>query len=246
MPFWSAGLDRYFNGQRLEKATIAAMAVAAIGVGILAADGFINASEGENELHNAKHRPVLGSVLGMLGAIGFAIFAVAQKAIEGAAAAKTGVSMSLWGALLMVLGSSIAMLARGGAGGGPLATPATNIYLSVAHGAALLTGFACYTAGTRYLPAAEAVLLSMLEIVIGIIFAVVFIREIPTPLGALGCSVTGLAVGWHGVAACRKGLEAEAGEAAVTAVESGADDDDTASAAAAADNGDQQQQLAAV
>ena len=153
--------------------------------------------------------------------------------------------MSLWGALLMVLGSSIAMLARGGGGSGPLATPATNIYLSVAHGAALLTGFACYTAGTRYLPAAEAVLLSMLEIVIGIIFAVVFIREIPTPLGSLGCSVTGLAVGWHGVAACRKGLEAEAGEAAVTAVESGAAAADAAPAVAA-DNGVQQQQLAAV
>ena len=205
MPFWAAGLDRCFRGERLEKATIAAMVVAALGVAILAIDGWVNADEGD-ELHNAKLRPILGGVIGMFGAMGFAVFAVCQKTIEGNLAAKTGVSMSLWGAVLMVLGSSIAMLAKGGSNSGPMATPAQNIYLSVAHGIALLTGFTCYTAGTRYLPAAEAVLLSMLEIVIGIIFAVVFIDEVPTPLGAVGCSVTGLAVGFHGVRACRKSL----------------------------------------
>jgi len=238
-PFWAAWIARVCRGQRLENATIAAMVVTAAGVTILAVDGWMNASEGDAaELINAQHRPVQGASLGMMGTIGYALYTVALRTIDGTATAKTGVSLTLWAALLMVIGSSIAMLVRaGGADSGPLATPGTNIWLSVGHGIALLTGFACYSAGARFLPAAEAVLLSMLEIVVGILFAVFFIGEIPTPLGALGCSMTGLAVGWHGVAACRQGMVQEAGGAAVTTVSADTDAGVFASAMRVSDDG---------
>ena len=170
--------------------------------------------EGE-DLINAKHRPILGTVLGLVSASGMGFYSVALRTIEGDASFRTGIAVSFYAALLMVIGSSCAMLAASvgtDADVGPLATPVQNINLSMAHGATLLSGFVCYTRGARYLPAAEAVLLAQSEVPLGILNGILFVGEVPTGLGAIGCVVTALAVGWHSVATCRKGANGDDGE----------------------------------
>lgn len=60
--------------------------------------------------------------------------------------------------------------------------PEINIKLSVAHGAIVGAGLVLYGLGAKYLPAAELVLLSLLEVVVGIFWAwlpIIGINEVP-------------------------------------------------------------------
>jgi drug/metabolite transporter (DMT)-like permease len=60
--------------------------------------------------------------------------------------------------------------------------PAINIKLSVVHGTIVGAGLVLYGLGAKYLPAAELVLLSLLEVVVGIFWAwlpIIGINEVP-------------------------------------------------------------------
>ena len=61
--------------------------------------------------------------------------------------------------------------------------PTINSYLSLLHGTIVASGLICYSLGAKYLPSAELALLSLMEVVGGVIWVwipVFGINEVPS------------------------------------------------------------------
>jgi len=70
-----------------------------------------------------------------------------------------------------------------------LAMPSRNVYLSILHGSIVGFGLILFSMGSKYLPAAQLTLLSMMEVVGGIfwVYLPIFgIHEVPSVLTVTG------------------------------------------------------------
>ena len=85
--------------------------------------------------------------------------------------------------------------------------PAVNIYLSLLHGCIVASGLILYSLGAKYLPAAELALLTLMEVVGGVLWVWIplfGINEVPSLATIVGGAVITFAVILHGLGAERK------------------------------------------
>ena len=82
-----------------------------------------------------------------------------------------------------------------------------NSYLSLLHGLIVAIGLILYTLGAKFLPSAELTLLSLMEVVGGILWVwmpIFGINETPSITVILGGAIITLAVIFHGYGARKK------------------------------------------
>ena len=85
--------------------------------------------------------------------------------------------------------------------------PSINSYLSILHGSLVACGLILYSLGARYLPSAELTLLSLMEVVGGVLWVwmpILGINEVPSFTTIIGGGVVTLAVIFHGIGARKK------------------------------------------
>ena len=166
--------------------------------------------------------PVVGNILGILSSAGFACYSVTLRVLpsrhlSGGAKGDDaddstgdndrnadmalvvrlyGLIFSMWAAFLIVLATSILMLFEHT---GPFEMPGINVELSAWHGMFIFAGFCFFTLGAPKLPAPELILLTMLEVVGGILLTYFVLGELPGPLGLVGASLIVVAVVCNGV-----------------------------------------------
>jgi drug/metabolite transporter (DMT)-like permease len=85
--------------------------------------------------------------------------------------------------------------------------PTINSYLSLLHGFIVASGLILYSLGAKYLPSAELALLSLMEVVGGVLWVWIpffGINEVPSLTVIIGGVIITFAVLFHGVGARRK------------------------------------------
>ena len=85
--------------------------------------------------------------------------------------------------------------------------PVVNSYLSVLHGLFVATGLILYSLGAKYLPSAELALLSLMEVVGGVLWVwlpIFGINETPSFTVIIGGIIITIAVIYHGYGSSRK------------------------------------------
>ncbi len=156
-PFFAALLARVLLGEAVRTATWIAMAVAAVGIAIMVAEGI-----------TLGH--LLGNLWATISAVGFAFFTLALRWKRSddmfPAVFLGGVFTTIVMGLLCV------------SSGEGLAIPLRDVGLSVCLGVVQLgLGLSLYTIGSRHVPAAELALLAMTEVVLGPFWVWLFLGE---------------------------------------------------------------------
>jgi drug/metabolite transporter (DMT)-like permease len=157
IPFITAGLARVFLKERLERATLATMAVAAAGIFVMVAEGFGIGS-------------VYGNAMALLTAVGFSSFAVIVRRNRQVDMLPT----------LLVSGAVVALvslLARLD----DLGISLHDLLLCILWGG-VMSGLANWTfiIASRHLVAAEVTLFMLLEFALGPLWVWLFVGETPT------------------------------------------------------------------
>ena len=102
----------------------------------------------------------------------------------------------MWAAFFIVLAISILMLFGRT---GPFDMPGMNVELSAWHGVFIFAGFCLFTVGAAKLSAPELILLTMLEVVGGIMLTYFVLGELPGSLGLVGGCLIVVAVLSNGI-----------------------------------------------
>lgn len=172
-PFIAAGLAWFWIGERASARTVLASMVTLTGVAIMLGGSFGTSG-------------LVGDVLAlvMTGSFGFAI--VAMKRWTGIDMLATTIVSSL---LTAVVSAPFAKL------GWP--TPMELLLLAGFALTSVVMGFFFYIAGARRLGAAEAGLISTLEIGLSPLWVLILFNEIPTRASILGGTVVVGAIVWH-------------------------------------------------
>lgn len=174
VPFLAAFMGIILLKERIRPNTWVAMTMAFIGISVMVIEGFEAGS-------------VLGTITGFAAACGFAIFSVSlrfrKETPQFATIALAGIlCVILTAVILHVLGDTVLM-------------PNRNIFLSMVHGALVGVGLILFSLGAKYFPAAELNLLSLLEVVGGVVWVylpIFGINEVPSMLTIVGgCIVSG-------------------------------------------------------
>lgn len=168
-PMLTALLGWAVLGERIGRHTWAAMALALAGMAVMVREGL--------SLGHAA-----GNAAAILSAAGFATFTVCLRAGR-----VTDMLPAVVAGGLLSAGASLAVLA---ATGGALMVPPSDIAVALTMGAVLLgTGMVLYTAGSRVLPAVDATLLSLAEVVLAPLWVFLILGETATPATLLGGAV---------------------------------------------------------
>ena len=191
MPFIAAIVGYFVLGEVLRKATFVSMIIAFVGVCIMIVNDSFSGS-------------ALGAILGFLSATGFALFTVTLRWKPETPKFTTVVLAGLFCSFFsfFVLDFSIQSFNS---------MPAINSYLSLLHGCIVATGLILYSLGSKYLPSAELALLSLMEVVGGVIWVWIpffGINEVPSLTVIIGGSIITLAVLLHGLNARKKRVPA--------------------------------------
>ena len=187
MPFIAAIAGYFLLGEVLRRSTLISMLIAFIGVCVMIFNDSISGS-------------ALGAVIGFISATGFALYTVTIRWKPETPKFTTVVLAGIFCAIFsfMILGFSFE----------PFNTmPTINSYLSLLHGAIVATGLILYSLGAKYLPSAELALLSLMEVVGGVLWVwmpIFGINEVPSLPVIIGGIIITLAVLMHGVGARRK------------------------------------------
>jgi drug/metabolite transporter (DMT)-like permease len=161
-PVLSAFLGYLVLGERLSRSTLINMLIVAIGITIMVWD-------------TDKSTTILGVIYGFFVALGFSIYTITirknPEVPKLLTPALAGFFCMIWASILIVItGSSFEM-------------PSVNIGISMTHGLVVGLGLILYGLGAKYLPSGELVMLSLLEVVLGIFWAwlpALGINEVPT------------------------------------------------------------------
>ena len=187
MPFIAAIFGYFFLGEILRRSTLIAMIIAFVGVCIMIINDSISGT-------------ILGALLGFLSATGFALYTVTIRWKPETPKFTTVVLAGLFCTFVsfIFLGFSFE----------PFETmPIKNSYLSVLHGLFVASGLILYSLGAKYLPSAELALLSLMEVVGGVLWVwlpVFGINEKPSLTVIIGGIIITLAVIYHGYGSTRK------------------------------------------
>ena len=191
-PFVAAILGWVLLGERVRPATWAAIAIAACGVAIMVRDGLV-------------HSGLAGNLLALMIGVFLAFYTVALRFGRAVDMMPVLVYMGVFGA------GACALMAPG------IAVSAHDFAICTALGAGQLAlGNALYVVGSRHVPAAEIILLTLLEVVLGPVWVFLAIGEVPTAASLGGGAVVVAAVLVQAFAARRGNVPqaVEAGKAA--------------------------------
>ena len=137
---------------------------------------------------------LLGWLFGLFCSIGFAIFAATLRWQPDTPKFTTiiiaGIVCSLFSMIM------ISIFADG------YSMPLRNIFLSIFHGTLVATGLILLSIGAKYLPAAEFMLLSLTEVVGGVLWCwmpLFGVNEVPTTYTMIGGSIIIFAIAFHAV-----------------------------------------------
>ena len=187
MPFIAAIFGYFFLNEILRRSTLISMVIAFIGVCIMIINDSITGT-------------VLGALLGFVSATGFALYTVTIRWKPETPKFTTVVLAGLFCTFFsfIFLGFSFE----------PFSTmPVKNSYLSLLHGLFVASGLILYSLGAKYLPAAELALLSLMEVVGGVLWVwlpIFGINETPSFTVIIGGIIITFAVIFHGYGSRRK------------------------------------------
>ena len=187
MPFIAAIVGYFVLGEILRRSTLISMVIAFIGVFVMIINDSISGS-------------ALGAVIGFISATGFALYTVTIRWKPETPKFTTVVLAGIFCAIFsfIILGFTFE----------PFNTmPTINSYLSLLHGVIVSSGLILYSLGAKYLPSAELALLSLMEVVGGVLWVwipIFGINEVPSLPVIIGGIIITLAVLMHGAGARRK------------------------------------------
>ncbi len=185
-PILSAFLGYLLLGERLSRSTLTNMLIVVIGITIMVWD-------------TDKSTTMIGAIYGFFVALGFAIYTITirknPEVPKLLTPALAGFFCMLWASILIIIT------------GGSFEMPAINIGVSMTHGLVVGIGLILYGLGAKYLPSGELVMLSLLEVVLGIFWAwlpVLGINEVPTRNTLIGGFTILFAIILQGIYARKK------------------------------------------
>jgi len=180
-PVLSAFLGYLILGEKLSRITIMNMMIVAAGITIMV-------------WGSDKSTTILGVIYGFFIALGFALYTITirknpeiPKLLTPALA---GFFCMLWAIILIIVTDS------------SFEMPSVNIGISVTSGLVISVGLILYAFGAKYLPSGELVMLSLLEVVLGIFWAwlpILGIHEVPSTNTLIGGCVIVLAIILQGI-----------------------------------------------
>ena len=168
IPFLAAFMGIVILKEKIRPLTWVAMTVALIGITVMVIEGLEAGS-------------VLGTITGFAAACGFSIFSVSLRWRKETPQFAT---VALAGFLCAILTASILFVQSDS-----VLMPNRNIYLSMVHGTLIGVGLILFSLGAKYFPAAELNLLSLVEVVGGVIWVylpIFGINEVPSMLTVVG------------------------------------------------------------
>ena len=183
MPFIAAIVGYFILGEILKKSTLIAMVIAFAGVCIMIINDSISGT-------------ALGAIIGFVSATGFALYTVTIRWKPETPKFTTVVLAGIFCAFFsfFILDFSFE----------PFRTmPKINSYLSLLHGVIVASGLILYSLGAKYLPSAELALLSLMEVVGGVLWVwipIFGINEVPSLTVIIGGAIITLAVLYYGYA----------------------------------------------
>ena len=187
MPFIAAIVGYFILGEKLRKLTFLSMMIAFVGVLVMIYNDSIEGS-------------VLGAFIGFISAFGFALYTVTirwkPETPKFTTVVLAGVFCSIFS--IIVLGFSFEPFQN---------MPTINSYLSLLHGSLVASGLILYSLGAKYLPSAELALLSLMEVVGGVLWVWIpffGINEVPSFTVIIGGLIITGAVILHGLGAHKK------------------------------------------
>lgn len=180
-PFMAAVLGWTLLGEKVGRATWAAMIGALLGIAVMVGEGV--AAGG-----------LFGDLTGLGAAFGFAAFTVGLRRGRAVEMLPAACLAGIFGAVFTGVG---AVKFRYG-----LAIPVDDLLYCFTYGGVMGSGLVMYTIGSRYVPSAELTLLSLTEVVLGPIWVWLAIGEVPSGMTLLGgaivlASIAGVAL--HGM-----------------------------------------------
>ena len=183
MPFIAAIVGYFVLGEILRRSTLVAMIVAFIGVCIMIINDSISGT-------------AIGAIIGFISATGFALYTVTIRWKPETPKFTTVVLAGVFCAIFsfFMLDFSFKTFTS---------MPIINSYLSLLHGFLVASGLILYSLGGKYLPSAELALLSLMEVVGGVLWVwlpIFGINEVPSPTVIVGGVVITLAVVYYGFA----------------------------------------------
>ena len=184
MPFIAAIVGYFVLGEVLKRSTLIAMIVAFIGVCIMIINDSITGT-------------ALGAIIGFISATGFALYTVTirwkPETPKFTTVVLAGVFCAIFAFFVLEFSFKPFML-----------MPKINSYLSLLHGFLVASGLILYSLGAKYLPSAELALLSLMEVVGGVLWVwlpIFGINEVPSPTVIIGGIIITVAVVYYGFAA---------------------------------------------
>ena len=167
-PFIAAILGIIFLQEKIRSMTWISMVIALSGVLVMVTEGL--------ETGN-----LLGNLVALVSAIGFAVFSVSlrwrKETPQFTTVALAGVLCALFTLLILFFHNDTP------------AMPLRNVYLSILHGTIVGLGLILFSMGARFLQAAELTLLSLIEVVGGVLWVylpIFGINEVPSTLTIIG------------------------------------------------------------
>ena len=185
MPFMAAILAYVFLKEKISTSTLIAITIAAAGVIFMSFD-----SKGEGTL--------FGLINGLLSSLGFAGFTVSlrwrKKTPKFTTVAIAGIFCAAVSLLVLLFNDSNILISL------------KNTSLSALHGFLVCSGVILYTTKARYLPAADLTLLSLTEVLGGILWVwlpLFGINEVPSTNTLIGGAIITSAIIFYGFNAKR-------------------------------------------
>ncbi len=168
-PFIAAVAGWWILGERVTKSLAWAMLIAIIGVGIMVGESY-------------QFGTLFGTLMGLLSATGFALFAVLLRKGRNTDL----VPAVFWAGLCAsIIAGGMIFISNAG-----FEISSRDFLLCSMMGVLQIgLGLVIFTHGSRYLPAGEITLLSLTEIVLGPIWVWIVIQEVPSLLTLVGGSI---------------------------------------------------------
>lgn len=185
-PFIAAILSVVLLQEKIRFVTWVAMIIALFGVLVMVIEGL----EADN---------LLGNLVALVSAIGFAVFSVSlrwrKETPQFTTVALAGILCAVFTVLILFFNNSTP------------AMPLRNMYLSILHGSIVGFGLILFSMGAKFLQAAELTLLSLIEVVCGVLWVylpIFGVHEVPSSLTIIGGIIVLCAIILDGVGASRQ------------------------------------------
>ena len=180
-PFVAAFLGIVFLKEKVRQLTWAAMVIALAGVLTMVLEGLEKGN-------------FFGNVIALISATGFAVFSVSLRWRKETPQFTT---IALAG-LICVVFTMLILFSQNST----VAMPLRNVYLSMLHGLIVGIGLILFATGAKFLPAAELTLLSMVEVIGGVLWVylpIFGIHEVPSTLTMIDGTIVLFAIILDGV-----------------------------------------------